>query len=317
MNCHNDGVLLKKVKRPEDKVRVVIDTDTYNEIDDVYALAYGLAMQDRIQVEAIYAAPFFNERVGSIAEGVEYSYEQIQKVLPMLHREDLKDKVYKGCTGYLKDEKTPQDSPAVQNLIRLAKETPNGEFLYVAALAAITDVASALLIEPSIAKKIIVVWLGGHAYHFKDTREFNLIQDVAAARVVFGSGVSMVQIPCWGVTSHLMTTEPELRQYMNGKSQIGTYLYDITCTIAKEQEGKCWSRSIWDLSVMMWLAGPENCLTQHMIHSPVVSYEGTYSVDHTRHMIMVVDWIDRDRMFADFFAVLEKLDGKDVGKCQN
>lgn len=314
MNCHNDGVLLKKAKRPEGKIRVVIDTDTYNEIDDVYALAYGLAMQDRIQVEAIYAAPFFNERVGSIAEGVEYSYEQIQKVLPMLHREDLKDKVYKGCTGYLKDEKTPEDSPAVQNLIRLAKETPDGEFLYVAALAAITDVASALLLEPSIAKKIIVVWLGGHAYHFKDTREFNLIQDVAAARVVFGSGVPMVQIPCWGVTSHLMTTEPELRQYMNGKSQIGTYLYDITCTIAKEQEGKCWSRSIWDLSVMMWLAGPEKCMTQHLIRSPVVSYEGTYDADHSRHMIMVVDWIDRDQVFADFFSVLEKLDGKDVIK---
>lgn len=312
MNFHNDGDLLKKVKRPEGKIRVVIDTDTYNEIDDVYALAYGLSVKNKIQVEAIYAAPFFNGRVDSIADGVEHSYEQIQKILPMLHREDLKNQVYRGCVGYLKDEKTPQESPAVKNLIQLAQETPDGEILYVACLAAITDVASALLAEPSIAKKIVVVWLGGHAYHFKDNREFNLIQDVAAARVVFGSGVPMVQIPCWGVTSHLLTTEPELRQCLNGKSQIGTYLYDITCTIAKEQEGKCWSRSIWDLSVMMWLAGPERCMTQHLIRSPVVSYEGTYGEDHTRHMIMVVDWIDRDQVFADFFKVLENLDREDA-----
>lgn len=311
MNCHNDHVLMKKTKRPAEKVRVVIDTDTYNEIDDVYALAYALSVPDRIQVEAIYAAPFYNGRVSSVSVGVDRSYEQIQHVLPMLHREDLKDKVYRGSEAFLKDEKTPQDSPAARHLVQLAKSLPEGEVLYVAAIAAITDVASALLLDPSIANKLVVVWLGGHAYHFKDTREFNLIQDVAAARVVFGCGVPVVQIPCWGVTSHLMTTEPELRQCMKEKSNIGDYLYDITCAIAKEQEGACWSRSIWDLSVMSWLAGPESAMTQHLIHSPVVSYEGTYGADHSRHMIAVVDWIDRDKVFADFFRVLSSIDGKD------
>lgn len=311
MNCHNDGILLDKVRRPAGKVRVVIDTDTYNEIDDVFALAYGLSVPDRIWVEAIYAAPFLNERVDSIAAGVERSYEQIQKVLPMLHREDLKDKVYRGSTGFLKDEKTPQDSAAVRNLIALAKEIPEGEVLYVAGLAAITDIASALLLEPSIIQKIAVVWLGGHTRGFKDTREFNLIQDVAAARVVFGSGVPMVQIPCWGVTSHLMTTEPELRQWMKGKSRVGDYLYDITCAIAAQKNGTCWSRIIWDLSVMMWFAGPEDCMTQHPIPSPAVSYDGFYGTDESLHRIMVVDWIDRDKVFSDFFSVLAAVGRKD------
>lgn len=298
---------IQKLSRPQGKVRIVIDTDTYNEIDDQYALAYALSKQNRLQIEAIYAAPFYNELAASVSDGMEKSHAEILKLLPILHREDLTNKVYRGSTGYLENENTPQESEAARHLIKLAMSMPEGEFLYVVAIAAITNIASAILMEPAIADKIVVVWLGGHAHYWKDTKEFNLIQDVAAARVIFGSGVPVVQIPCMGVTSHLLTTEPELREHMKGKSEIGTFLYDITCDIAARLEGACWSRTIWDLSAMMWLAGPEDCLTEHMAHSPVVSYEGMYSVDPTRHLIKVVDWFERDKVFAEFFETLAQI----------
>ena len=35
-----DTLLLNRLKRPEGKIDVVLDTDTYNEIDDQFALAY-------------------------------------------------------------------------------------------------------------------------------------------------------------------------------------------------------------------------------------------------------------------------------------
>ena len=75
---------------------------------------------------------------------------------------------------------------------------PDDQPLYVVAIGAITNVASALLMKPEIAEKIVLVWLGGHAWTWPDTREFNLIQDVAAARVVFGCGVPLVQLSCMG-----------------------------------------------------------------------------------------------------------------------
>jgi hypothetical protein len=34
-------VLIQKLKWPVGKVRVVLDTDTYNEVDDQFALAYA------------------------------------------------------------------------------------------------------------------------------------------------------------------------------------------------------------------------------------------------------------------------------------
>lgn len=294
----------KKLNRPQGKVRVVIDTDTYNEIDDQYALSYALRKQDRLQVEAIYAAPFYNDLSESPADGMEKSYAEILKLLQLLGREDVSDRVYKGSVNYLENENTPQESEAARHLVELAMSMLEGELLYVVAIAAITNVASALLMEPAIADKIVVVWLGGHAHYWNDTREFNMIQDVAAARVIFGSNTPVVQIPCMGVTSHLLTTEPELQKNMKEQGAIGKYLYDITCDIAERQEGSCWSRVIWDLAPMMWLVGPKDCMTDYLTHSPVVSYEGTYSVDTTRHFIKVVERINRDKVFAEFFVTL-------------
>ena len=61
------------------------------------------------------------------------------------------------------------------------------DLLYVAAIGAITNVASAILMKPEIINKIVVVWLGGHALNWKDTREYNLHQDIHASRIIFNS----------------------------------------------------------------------------------------------------------------------------------
>lgn len=302
----DNSSIISKLKRPEGKIRLIIDSDAYNEIDDQYAISYALKRTDKVQLEAVYAAPFLNELVSSVCDGMEKSYEEIKKLVHILGRDDLAERVYRGSEDYLKDEDTPQESDAAKDLIRRAMELPEGEILYIAAIGAITNIASALLMEPGIADRIVVVWLGGHAYYWKDTKEFNMKQDIAAARVVFGSGVPMVQIPCMGVASHVATTEPELRESLKGKSRIGDYLYQITCDIAARQEGKYWSRVIWDITTLMWLVGPKDCLTEHLAHSPIVTYEGTYSFEESRHLIKVVNWLDRDLIFEELFSTLEE-----------
>ena len=40
---------------PNEKVRMVLDTDTYNEIDDQFALVYALLCPEKLNVEAVYA----------------------------------------------------------------------------------------------------------------------------------------------------------------------------------------------------------------------------------------------------------------------
>ena len=90
--------------------------------------------------------------------------------------------------------------------------------LYVVAIGAITNIASALLLAPEIAENIVIVWLGGHGQHFEHTREFNMRGDYAAARVVMRSGAPFVQLPCSGVVSSFTISKPELEYWLKGKN---------------------------------------------------------------------------------------------------
>ena len=137
---------------------MVLDTDTYNEIDDQFALVYA-ALPEKLNVEAVYAAPFTNDRSTGPGDGMEKSYEEILRLLERLHM-DAEGFVYRGSTDYLSRGK-PQRSAAVDDLIRRAVAAPDDDPLYVVAVGAIANVAAALLLEPDLVRKIVVVWLVG------------------------------------------------------------------------------------------------------------------------------------------------------------
>ena len=169
-----DALLLERLKRPEGKIDVALDTDTYNEIDDQFALAYLLSSPEKMNVKAIYAAPFHNEKSDGPADGMEKSFQEIHRILGLMGREELKERVFRGSRSYLADETQPVLSPAAEHLAGLAMQYTPQKPLYVAALGAITNVASAMLLQPEIRDRIVLVWLGGNAHWWPDNREFNL-----------------------------------------------------------------------------------------------------------------------------------------------
>ena len=197
-----DSARLKLLTPPAGRLRVVLDTDTYNEIDDQFALVQMLLSPERFDVEAIYAAPFFNARADSPGHGMELSYQEILRLLERLNvaPDGL---VHRGVTDYVGPTKSAQPAPAVDDLVARARAGSPDNPLYVIAIGAISNVASALLKAPDIIDRIVVVWLGGHALEWPDTIEFNLKQDVGGAQVLLDSGVPLVLVPCRGVTSRL------------------------------------------------------------------------------------------------------------------
>ena len=74
---------LKNLNRPTGKVDVVLDTDTYNEIDDQFAISYMLKCSDMLNVKGICAAPFYNDRSKSPKDGMLRSYNEILKLLKL------------------------------------------------------------------------------------------------------------------------------------------------------------------------------------------------------------------------------------------
>ena len=287
------------------KIRMVLDTDTYNEIDDQFALTYALLSPEKLQVEAVYAAPFHNSRSSSPADGMEKSYEEILRLLEKLGH-DPDGFAFKGSTDYLQDKNTPQDNPAVQDLIAKAMASPDDDPLYVVAIGAITNVASAVLLQPEIIEKIVIVWLGGHALHWEHTREFNLFQDVLSAQVLLDCGVPFVLVPCSGVTTHLTTTLPELQHYIAGKGAIGDYLVEIFEAYKPNNFGR--SSVIWDMATIAYLINSA-WTPANLVHSPILNDNITWSIDQSRHFINYVYFVRRDPIWADFFTKIANHSG--------
>lgn len=102
--------LLKRLRAPQGKVDVVLDTDTYNEVDDQFAVAYMVASEDKLNIKGIYLAPFRNEKAETPAIGMEKSYQEIGNILTLCKREDLKALVHRGSEQFLLDENTPVES---------------------------------------------------------------------------------------------------------------------------------------------------------------------------------------------------------------
>jgi len=341
----NEAMRRARLTTSPGRLRLVIDSDAKNEIDDQYAIAWALRSTERFQVEAVYAAPFshnyFRRNVGvpeggiweDPALGMRQSYDEILRLYGLLNL-DAAGHVFHGAERYLPLDRRPVESDAVRDL--LSRAMASEEPLYVAAIGACTNIASALLLEPRLKDRLVVVWLGGQPPYFGHGYEFNMGQDIRAAQTLFDSGVPLVWVPCMGVASLLSFSDDEARNKLNGKSRIGTYLTDIifsqftgmekALSRAKTQRtlqlrGQedrdeayfaqfpsrhvAWSRTIWDIAAIAWLKNPGWCASA-LTPAPVLRGDCTYGPqDKRRHSIRLVRYCQRDLIFGDLVACLD------------
>ncbi len=294
----DESFRLKQLEPPKGKVRMVLDTDTYNEIDDQFALVYAYLSPDRIELEAVYAAPFLNNRSKSPGDGMEKSYEEIMRLLALLGKSP-DGFAFRGSDRYLEDVTKPVSSEAALDLIKKAKTASPENPLYVVPVGCITNIASAILIDPEIIKNIVVVWLGGNDLNWPHQKEFNLMQDVKAAQVVLNSGVPLVIMPCRPVVSHFHTTIPEMELYLKGKNKLADYLLNTTIEYSGGRD--TWSKVIWDVTAVAWLINP-SWMPTNLVHSPILTDQVTYSTDQSRHFIRMATSVNRDAIFRDLFG---------------
>lgn len=293
---------LEMLQPPKGRVRMVLDTDTYNEIDDQFAVVHALLSPENLNVEAFYAVPFHNNRSDSPEDGMEKSYDEILRLLDFLNV-SADGFVYRGSKAFLSDRVTPVSSDAATDMIERAMASRTEDPLYVVAVGAITNVASAILMESEIIKRIVVIWLGGNPLYWPHTREFNLTQDLISAQVVLDCGVPFVWLPARGVVSHLHTTVAEMERYVQGSGKVGNYLVKIFKDYSSDHYA--WSKVIWDISATAYLVNPAWVPTE-IVHSPILTEGATWSLDNSRHLMRVATSVDRDMIFRDLFKKLEQ-----------
>ena len=303
MKIYRDkNTILETLLSKKGVVKTILDTDTYNEIDDQFALVQMLLSKERIDVLSINAAPFsMNNRSDDPQKGMELSYEEIFRLLKKINFKK-NNFVFKGSTKYIGFDNKPISSPAADNIIENALKCSESDPLYVVAIGAITNVASAILKEPEIINKIVVVWLGGNALYWPENNEFNLKQDIGGAQVLFDSGVSLVLVPCKGVTSHLISTVPEIEKYIEPHGEIGKFLAMRFKEYNNNHKG--WSKEIWDMAAVSWVLNEEWAPT-NIAPSPILLDDKTWTFDENRHPIKIVYDIKRDLILQDFIEKLE------------
>lgn len=298
---------ITRLRRPEGRIDVVLDTDTFNEVDDQYALAYLLQSKDRLNLKAIYAAPFDNHHSRGPKDGMERSFEEIKNVLKLIGESAYADLSFRGAERFLQSETQPEETDASRHLCALAMQYTEEHPLYVIGIAACTNIASAILMKPEIKDRIFVVWLGGLGLDWHDNFSFNAKQDVAAARVLLGSGVPLVLLPGRGVVDHFSTTGPELDYWLRGKNAFCDYIIDKTRYEAELVSGEtCWSRPISDVTAVAWLLDPSFMLDR-LEPSPIMEYDHHYAADKRRHFIRYVYSINRDGLMKDLFTKLASI----------
>jgi len=266
------------------KYRVIIDSDAKNEIDDQYAITYALKHPD-LQVLAINATQF--AQPGSMQQ----SYEEIKKILELMNLTN-KVRVCQGAEQALIDRQTPQPSEAAQCIIAEAMASP--EKLYIVAHGALTNVASAYLLNPDIAARVELYWLGG-SFWPEGGREFNAENDPYALQVVMDSLLSVHLIPAHGVGGLLGLSYYEASRRLRHTERIGDFLAERFAQIGDA------SRAIWDLSAPALLLHPE-WGKQIQVPAPVVTDDLRYLSKPERKNITVFTDLDADKIFEDFFS---------------
>ena len=298
---------LKNLTPPKGPIDIILDTDAYNEIDDQFAISYMVKNTEKFRVKGICAAPFLNQKSVSPADGMEKSYDEILKLLTFMGKEELIPLVHRGSETYLPDETTPVNSDAADFMAETAKSYTAENPLYIVAIGAITNVASAILKNPAMAETCVFVWLGGHGVHIPNAAtEFNRVQDIAGARVLLGCGAPVVLLPCFGVVDHVTISKQELEYWLLGKNDLCTYLCENTVQEAESYAaGKPWTRVIWDITAVAWLLNENHrFMEDKLISSPIPEYDRHYVTETNRHFAKYVWHINRDALFEDLFRVL-------------
>ena len=286
--------------------KVIIDSDTYNEMDDQYAVAYALNCP-MIELQAINAAPFHNDNSSSYGDGMEKSFQEINRVLKICGKEG-EYPVYKGSAERIGDQPDfkPVESVAAQKLIELAHKSE--DLIYVLTLGAVTNVASAVLMDESIKDKIVVVWLGTNFADAGHQGEFNLVQDYRAGQVLLNSGVPLILLPASGQDNkgtQVLSVDQEEVKVMKSNSEAARFFRNDLPRSFKKTTGNWW-HILWDIAAPGLISKPD-VYELEVIPSPVLTEERVLVEDHTRHKIIRMKRVDPKTIRADAFRCIDGL----------
>jgi len=273
-------------------MRVIIDSDATNEIDDVWALALAFLSSDRFHVEGLVAANFDNARGGP--ESIADSAREMYKLLALAGRKD--EVPVKLGSHPMQYQYQPSCSEGVDFIIEKALASTPEDPLWVIGLGASTNMASALLLEPGIVDRVVVFW------HFRTKwpklcHNFNVFNDTRAARILFHSPLSFVLFD----TGTYLSCPMSFSEQFTDCGRLGKYLHEYRFRNAYYRDPE---KGFFDLGDIAALLDPA-LASWEVVDCPDVEKNLDYSFRGTKGRILRCYDINREGTFDLFYKRLQ------------
>jgi purine nucleosidase len=272
------------LRPPGESIRVVIDADCANEVDDQYAVALALLSPERFEIEGFVAA-HYGDKGGP--EGIERSAREIEAVMA---KAGMAGKYpVKLGSHPLQYGSIPTESEGVDFLVERAMASTPEDPLWIIALGPATDAVSAYLKEPRIGDRVVVFWHGRTRWP-EQAWNFNAYNDVRAVRTLFASDLPFV---LFDTGTDLTMPMEESEQVIRPHGALGRFLHDIRLREPWYQEP---TKGFFDLGDIAFLVDP-TLARQEVVEAPTVGWDLDYDHERTHGEIVRVFDIDRDRTF--------------------
>jgi purine nucleosidase len=314
----------------EPRMRIIIDNDFSGDPDDFFQLAHHL-LSPSVEVRAVIGSHLRpDDPMDSSGRSAANAVAKAHELMASMGM-DGSVPVYEGAPHALADSKTPLPSAASAAIIEEALREDSKLPLYLVCGAGLTDAASALLLEPRIAERLTLVWIGGNEYAdlarpvpgpFRP--EYNLNIDIEAARAVFNdSSAPIWQVPR-DVYRQCLVSFAELEERVGPCGEVGRYLVDAIASVVafcRDKRGISLGETyaLGDSPLVLLTAlqcsyQPDPSSSAYVLKErPTILADGNYgqpsgrgAAPSGRGMVRVYTRIDTRLMFEDLFLKLRK-----------
>ncbi len=281
------------------RLPIIIDADTANEVDDLYAIVRAIK-EPRFNILGITSAQFHTSPLAT-KKSVYESQQLNEEILKLMGQEAIPLPL--GSNVPLKNSTEAASSAASHFIVEMAHKLPADEKLNVIVLGSCTNIASAILEDPSIIKKLKVHYLG--FWHTVETntynkKEFNTGNDPKAVELLLNTEGLDLTIMTATTSQHLVFTKAEVDANLKNRGGISDYLINRWETYERwwtkeDPEKKSWI--MWDVAIIEALADPKLSKTETFLTPK----------ENTQRLLNIHTEIDVEKMKTDFWLSLNKL----------
>ncbi len=251
--------MLSRHTQEEQSLRLIIDADTANEVDDLFAIVAAL-LAPSLQVIGLTSAQYHTSPLAP-NDSVGESQRLNKEILELMNRTEMPHP--QGSNLPLVNEWTPQPSEAAEFIIEQARDLTAGEKVSVSILGPCTNIASAVLLAPDIVQKLRVYYLGFWHDPRQNTwskREFNSRNDPNAVNALLNNQHLEFHVMTATTSQHVIFEKDIVDLHLKGKTGVGNYLVNRWESFHRwwqttDPEKRKWV--MWDVALIMALAYPD------------------------------------------------------------